>query len=116
MRRSLALVVVLAVTVGAGCDSGADGAAPDCRGLADRWVTLQQRVLDAADDPLADPVAASLHAAATIEQARDATAVGCGEEMAVGSALICERVDLLQPRGLRGFALVADLRSACSQR
>jgi hypothetical protein len=49
-----------------------------------------------------------------IEQARDATAVGCSDELVPGAPLLCERIDLLQPRGRQGEAIVAELRGDCS--
>lgn len=85
-----------------------------CVGLADRWVLLQQRILDGlnAEGEL-DPLEVNLSAAAMIEQARDAEARGCPEEVAVGSPLLCERLDQLQASGPTAEALIADLAAAC---
>ncbi len=90
------LILVAVMIVAAACSSGGDGATEACVGLADRWVFLQQHLLDGLDSSgELDPVETRNNAAAMLEQARDAEARGCTAEVAVGSPLICERLDQL---------------------
>lgn len=123
VSRVAAALVALAVTATA-CSSstGSDtsvttvtGSPSDaCVGLADRWVLLQQRVLDGLDaSGELDPLEVNLAAAAMLEQARDAEARGCTAEVAVGSPLICERIDQLQPSSPTAEAMIADLAAVC---
>ena len=107
--------VMLAIAfVIAACGGEAGGELHDCRRLADRWMVLRQQVLDSVDDPSSGAASADRHGLAMIEQARDARAVGCADELVVTAPLICARLHLLQPRGERGAAIVADLEAACS--
>ena len=109
LYMGLLLVAVMLVTTA--CSSGTDDAADPCIALADRWVVLHQRVLDGLDSSGLD--AADSNAAAMIEQARDVEAAGCTADLAVGSPLLCDRLDQLQPSGLAGEELIADLAAAC---
>ena len=110
--RSPARMMAILLFV-AGCGTDPAGAPRACEGLADRWVMLQQQILDSVDHPAPESDAGNRHALAMIEQARDASGVGCSEEVAAGAPLICARLPVLQPRGPQGEALIADLMASC---
>ena len=115
----------------AGCSATADPAnsatatfdpALGCDGLADRWIRLQQSFLD----QLADATAAELATGseridaanrflggALIEQARDASAVGCDVEVSSGAPALCERIDALEAGGEAGAAVIDQLERDC---
>lgn len=110
----MGLLLVTVMMVATACSSGTDNGADACAGLADRWVVLQQRVLEGLDSPGGiDDAAANSNAAAMLEQARDAESVGCTAALAVGSPLLCGRLDRLRPGGPAGEELVAELAVAC---
>lgn len=110
----MGLLLVTVMMVATACSSGTDNEADACAGLADRWVVLLQRVLEGLDSPGGiDDAAANSNAAAMLEQARDAESVGCTAALAVGSPLLCGRLDRLRPGGPGGEELVAELAVAC---
>lgn len=120
---------ILAVLIGAGACSqtGSTSTTPlnpatICEAQADRWQRVQQSLLDeigtAGADEMVTPSsevsrAFNVAAASLIELERDARQVGCADDVASGSALLCDRANRLRAEGSAGRMLIEDLRSKC---
>ena len=113
MRGRTSSLLFLTAVLCSACGLQPNSELHDCEGLADRWVVLQQQILDSLDGSESGVASFDNHGAAMIEQARDASAVGCSDQVAAGSRLICVRVDQLRPMGPVGEAVIANLRAAC---
>ncbi len=77
---------------------------PDCSGLADRWLVLNQEYLDrlgglSPTDTREIEAADSWLGSALLEQARDAAAIGCEDEVSSRAPAICERAGQLVAAG-----------------
>lgn len=128
MRRGAILAIVLALVLGA-CGSGEDetGEEPEqsdevCIALADRWITIQQRLLDAIGEATPGEVASPSAqlaaafggtAASLLEINRDTHRAGCESQVRSGSALICARLNRLLAGGPAGDDAMSSLRAAC---
>ncbi|MGI9623409.1 MAG: hypothetical protein ACR2PK_11280 [Acidimicrobiales bacterium] len=104
---------------GGGADS--DDAGDNCDQIVDRWVEIQQQLLDDLDDAedrdLSDDAVAALSAGTAsglFENSRDATRLGCEDVLMAGSAALCDRVSELQAPGPASTAALADLQTQCA--
>ena len=128
MRRAPTLAILVTLVLGA-CSSG-DGEAGGepapadelCTALADRWIGIQQRLLDAIGESGPDEVASpstkltaafGVTAASLLEINRDAQRGSCESQVRSGSPLICARLDRLLTRGPAGDDVVSSLRATC---
>lgn len=118
----MAGIIILSACGGSSADVTEDSFADECAGRADFWITIQQEYLDRLGDAAAsdfDQPTESVAAAgewvgtALHEFVGEADAVGCAAEVRSGSALICSRLDKLQPTGTAGDQIVDQLLARC---
>jgi len=118
-----AVPMVALALLAAACSGGVDGAVEEmCDAPLNTWQGAQQRYLDdVADASAADldtPSPALVRAGerlgnALLEAGREAAAVGCEAELAVGSTQRCERIERLEAGGEGAASVLEGLKLGC---
>lgn len=112
------MVLLLAATGCGASDESSDGDG-DCQVVVDRWVEIQQDVLDklATFGPEVSEEGRNAAfqgiAAAMFENSRDANTIGCETALASGSDATCARVADLRASNPDGESALEQHRLAC---